>query len=135
MSIATAVRFTVAPEMAIWSLPASTLAGGVKLVVAALDELEPAKTLLDDELELLERLEELSELLELLATTELDAIELEVAELVVAELTADDLELDELEAGLMLVAVLDVVGLTGGVLPPPPPQALKLMARAVKSPS
>lgn len=123
--------------MAIWSLPASTLAGGVKLVVVALDELEPAKTLLADERELLAKLEELGEPL---VATELAAIALEVAALVVTELTlteldADDCELDELETGELLIAVLDVVELAGGLVLPPPPQALKLQARAVESPS
>jgi hypothetical protein len=105
----------VLPEIAIWSLPASTLAGAVRVVVV-LDIAEELLTRL--ELELLEALElnELDELLKL----ELELTELELLEL-------KELELKELELTRLAAELLVVVGGGLDLVPPlPPPQAVKV---------
>ncbi|HOY23297.1 MAG TPA: hypothetical protein PK002_09080, partial [Cellvibrio sp.] len=85
------------PEMAIWSLPALTLAGAVRLVTAVVDELE-----------LLTRLE-------LLELTELELVELKT------------LELEELELITLAAELLVIVGGGLDLVPPlPPPQAVKV---------
>lgn len=87
------------PEIEIWSLPALTLAGAVKLVTAVVDELE--------------------------LLTRLELLELTVLELFELELKA--LELEGLELITLAAELLVIVGGGLDLVPPlPPPQAVKV---------
>ena len=108
---------TLAPLTTVWSLPASRLVGTVRDVTAMLDATEE---------------DELLRVVELLLV-ELNAVD---EEKLAGEVVLEELELTMLETADDELLV-DVV--TGGVvaapLSLPPPQALKLKARAVESPS